>query len=176
MTCLLSKWWNTDISFYSTSTLLTLKTLTVETPKMDGSIPFSDTLLSSGPCKSLLTTVYRKPIHTDYYHHWKSYHNLSAEYSVFNTLTHKPRTFCAKPQLLHKEEEHIKGALLRCKYPSWTLNRLKKKSNRKYYTTQDHINISNNNTNNNNCNNNHSNIHMVPYTKVYMKVSRTFVV
>ena len=39
---------------------------------------------------------------------------LSAKYSVFNTLTHRARAFCGNTQLLHKEEEHIKGAILMC--------------------------------------------------------------
>ena len=66
-------------------------------------------------------------------------------------------TVCANPQLLHNEEEHIKGALQRCKYSICMLNRFKIQRNHKYNTTQ-----ANNNTNNNDYNN----IHMVlPYTK-----------
>ena len=47
--------------------------------------PFSflDTLLSPGPDNTSLTTVYRKPTHTNQYQHWDSHHNVSAKYSVF---------------------------------------------------------------------------------------------
>ena len=47
---------------------------------------------------------------------------MSAKYSVFNTLTHRARTVFANPQLLHKEGEHIRDALIMCKYPTWALN------------------------------------------------------
>ena len=56
------------------------------------SIPFLDTFVTPGPDNTLLITVYRKPIHTDQYLHWDSYHNLSAKYSVFNT--HTQRNVC----------------------------------------------------------------------------------
>ena len=61
---------------------------------------------------------------------------------VINTLTHRARTVCVKSQLLHKEEEYIKGALLRCEYLNWALNRLKIKSSHTYNTTQTHNNTS----------------------------------
>ena len=82
---------------------------TTETPKSDRFIPFLDTFVSPGPDNSLLTTVYRKLSHTEQCHHWDSYHNLYTKYSVFGTLTHRTRTVYANLQLLHKQEEHIKG-------------------------------------------------------------------
>ena len=87
----------------------------IDSPNTDGSIPFFDALVSPGPDNTLFTAVYRKPSHTAQNLHWESYHNCSAKYSLFNTYTHWARTDCANTQLLHKEEEHIKGALLRCK-------------------------------------------------------------
>ena len=97
---------------------------TAETFKSGGSIPFQDALVSSGPDHTLLTTAYRKPTHTDQYLHQDSHHNLSALHSVCNTLTHRTRTVCTNQQLLHKEKEHIKGILQRCRHPNWALNRL----------------------------------------------------
>ena len=75
---------------------------TAEDPNTDGFLLFLDTLVTSGPDNTLLTTVHRKPSHTDQYLQWDSQHNLSAEYNVFNTLTHIARTVCAKPQLVTK--------------------------------------------------------------------------
>ena len=90
---------------------------TAEEPNTDGSIPFLDNLAPPGPDNRLLTTGYRKPTHTNQYLHWESHHSLSA------------RTTCVNSPLLHKEGEHIKGALQRCKFPNWGLTRLKIKSN-----------------------------------------------
>ena len=67
--------------------------------------------LSPGPDYLLLTTIYRKPIHTDQCCHLDSHHNLSAKYSVFSTLTHMARTVCANPKLLYKEKKQHKGGL-----------------------------------------------------------------
>ena len=60
------------------------------------------------------TTVYSKPTHTYKYLHLDNHHKLSAEYSVFNILTHRARTVCGTPQLLLKENEHIRKILSRC--------------------------------------------------------------
>ena len=75
------------------------------------------------------TTVFRKPTHTDMYLHWDSYHHLSANYSVINTLRHREKTVLSGKQLLTEEEDHLYNALNRCKYPLWAWNRtnIKKK-------------------------------------------------
>ena len=87
---------------------------------------------------------------------------------MFSPFTHRTKAVCANPQLLHKEEEHIRDALIRYKYPTWVLNRLKSKNNHKYSNTQACSSSRDNSTSPNNTNNqnNHSFIHMVvPYTK-----------
>ena len=94
-------------------------------PSSNGSIPFLDTLVSPGPNNTLLASVHRKLTHVDQYLHWDSCHGLSANYSVFKTLTHRTKTVCTNQQLLKEEEEHIRKVLHRCKYPTWALNRLK---------------------------------------------------
>ena len=38
---------------------------TIEEPNQEGTLPFPDTLVFPGPNNSLVTTVYRKPTHTD---------------------------------------------------------------------------------------------------------------
>ena len=92
---------------------------TSENPNPDWSIPFLDTLVMPQPDGSIKTTVFRKPTHTDMYLHWDSYYQLSAKYSVINTLRHRAKTVCSTKQLLTEEEDHLYNALRRCKYPLW---------------------------------------------------------
>ena len=58
---------------------------------------------------------------------WDSQHNLSAKCSSLKTHTYRASTVCTTLQLILKEEEHIRKALTRCKYPTWVLNSLKAK-------------------------------------------------
>ena len=69
--------------------------VTVEVPNNNGSIPFLGTLVTLVPYSILLTSVYRKPTQTNQYLNWDSHHNLSAKYSVFNTLIYRARTIKA---------------------------------------------------------------------------------
>ena len=108
---------------------------TTEDAKADGSIPFLDTIVMPQPDNSLLTSVYRKPTHTDLYLHWNSHHHLSAKVSVIYTLKHSTRTVCSNQQLL-KKEEHLNRALRRCNYPEWDLTRASIKQNKKTSTNQ----------------------------------------
>ena len=78
---------------------------TVEDNKEDGSIPFLDTIVKPEVDGSLSITVYRKPTHTDQYLQWDSHHNLSAKFSVINTLSHRAQTVCSNPELLKQEKE-----------------------------------------------------------------------
>ena len=75
------------------------------------------------------TTVYRKATHTEWYLQWDSHHNITAKYSVDNTLTHRAKTVCSTHQLLQKEEEHLREALKKYKHPNWALIRVKIKNN-----------------------------------------------
>ena len=130
--------------------------LTSEDAKPDGSIPFLDTIVLPQPDNSLLASVYRKPTHTDLYLQWDSHHQLSAKFSVINTLRHRDRTDCSNKQLLKEEEDHLNWALSNCKYSAWAWNREK-------------LPINNNRTNKNK-NNKNSNIKNKPYIVVpYMK-------
>ena len=120
---------------------------TQERPDTEVSFPFLDILVSPGADNTLPTTVYRTLIPTDQSLYWESHHDLLAKYSVFNTLTHWARTICAKPQLLHKEEEQVRKAIIRTKYPRWALNRLQTKNNHRYSNTQAHTSTNNTNSN-----------------------------
>ena len=90
---------------------------TLEGTQGNGSIPFLDTLVTPEADNSLSFTVYCKPTHTDQYLQWDSHHNLSAKYSVIGTLTHRAKTVCTKPELLQKELQHLREAMVKCKYP-----------------------------------------------------------
>ena len=96
---------------------------TSEDAKLDGSLSFLDTIVLPQPDNSLLTSVYRKPTHTDLYQQWDSHHHLSAKFSVINTLRHRARTVCSNTQLLKEEEDHLNRALSKCNYPTRALNR-----------------------------------------------------
>ena len=65
---------------------------TTDDAKADVSIPFLDTVVMSQSDNSLLTSVNRKPTHTDLYLQWDSHHHLSAQFSVINTLKHRAKT------------------------------------------------------------------------------------
>ena len=68
MTPLPSKRQSIASSPYITATpLIPHIQLTVEVPNNNGPIPFLDTLVTPGPEYILLTSVYRKPTHTDQY-------------------------------------------------------------------------------------------------------------
>ena len=73
---------------------------TVEDNKKDGFIPFLDTIVKPEADGSLSITVYRKPTDTDQYLQWDSHHHLSAKFSVINTLSHRAKTVCSRPELL----------------------------------------------------------------------------
>ena len=84
---------------------------TTEDAITDGSIPFLDTILMPQSGGSLLTSVYRKPPHTDQYLLWNSHYHLLAKFSVINILKHRARTVCSNVPLLQEEEDHLNKAL-----------------------------------------------------------------
>ena len=131
---------------------------TTENAKPDGSISFLDTIVMPQLDNSLLTSVYRKPTHTDLYLQCNSHHHLSAKCSVINTLKHRAKTFCSNQQLLKKNEGYLNKALRSCMYLIWALNRVNIKQRK------------NNKTSNNINKNDTGNINSKPYIVVpYMK-------
>ena len=94
---------------------------TVGDNKEDRSIPFLDTIVKPEVDGGLSITV-RKPTHTDYYLQWDSHHNLSAKFSVINTLSHRALTVCSNPELLKIEKEHLRKCSLNVNIPNglWT--------------------------------------------------------
>ena len=89
-----------------------------------GVIPFLDTLVKPEADNSLGIKVYCKPTHTDQYLQWDSHHNLSVKCSVIGALAHRAKSVCTTPELLNEELQHLKEALVRCKYPRWAINKV----------------------------------------------------
>ena len=115
---------------------------TTEDAIADGSIPFLDTIVMPQPDNSFLTSVYRKPTHTDLYLHWDSHYHLSAKFSVINTLKHRARTVCSNHHLLKEENDHLNKALKRCMCPAWALNQVNINQNKnKQGTNKNKTNI-----------------------------------
>ena len=90
---------------------------TAEDQRNDGAMPFLDILVTPGRDGSLSTSVYRKPTHTDLCLQWDSHHTLTSKHSMIGTLQHRAQTICSSPQLLQKEEQHLKKALMNCTTP-----------------------------------------------------------
>ena len=63
----------------------------------------------------------------DQYLQWDIHHHLPAKCSVMNTLTHRAKTVCNKPELLQKEKDHLRQALTHCKYPKWAIDRVERR-------------------------------------------------
>ena len=140
--------------------------LTMEEPIQDGSLPFLDTKVSPGPNNTLITTVYRKPTHTDQYLHWDCNHFTGAKHSVYNTLAHRAKIVSHRQWTLKKELDHIREALQACHFPSWSLNKLQQKFEHKHQTNSEPSPMDIQPTNNNVSNNNNSNKNIsivVPY-------------
>ena len=100
---------------------------TLEDNKEDGAIPFLDTIVKPEANGGLSITVYRNPTHMDQYIQWASHHHLSAKYSVINTLTHRAKTVCNKPELFQKEMDYLRKALIHCKSPKSVIDRVENK-------------------------------------------------
>ena len=118
---------------------------TIEESKDDGSIPFLDTIITPETDGTFTIGVYRKPTHIDLYLPCDSNHNLSAKYSVINTLTHRAYTICSTPQLLESELQHLEEVLGQCKYPKQAIKKIfqqqqekKRRDNKKQTPTSKH--------------------------------------
>ena len=90
---------------------------TEEEPPPEGTLPFLNTLLAPAPSNTLITKVYRKPIHMEQYLHWDSNHFIAAKHGVYNTLAHRVKIVSTKQESLHKELNHIRKSLQACHVP-----------------------------------------------------------
>ena len=89
---------------------------TIELPGTGG-LPFLDILTKPTP-KSIESTVYRKPTHTDRYLDYNSNHPISAKQSVIHTVIHRAKQVCSTPEFLAKEMEHLNKVLQDNHYPT----------------------------------------------------------
>ena len=111
---------------------------------------------------SLLTTVYRKPTHTNQYLQWDSQHAISAKYSVISTLFHRAKDGCSTKEQLEEEHKNIQKVLTSCKYPRWAVHRVGMKTNAP-------VKPQNNNNNNNQKDTNYRIINRRGYITVLYK-------
>ena len=77
---------NTTMHHFTGPTYTYTYTIHHRGKKQEGALPFLYTLVSPGPHNTLVTTVYRKPTHTDQYLHWNSNHFITTKNSAYNTL------------------------------------------------------------------------------------------
>ena len=134
---------------------------TVEEPDQEGSLPFLDTLVSTGTNNSLITSVYGKPTHRDKYLPCDSNYFIIAKHSVFNTLAHRAKVVSTNQQSLHIELEHMRKALQACSFPPWALNSLQQKFNCKHNIHNGQNSTGNQPNNNDSGTNNNKNISIV---------------
>ena len=118
-------------------------------PTQQGSFPFLDTLVTIEQDNTFITSVYRKPAHTDQYLHWDSNHHITAKQSMFNTLAHRAKVVTSTQDKQGKELQHITTALQQCQFPNWALNQ--------WYHKLINLNQPNNNNNNTSSNNQQDN-------------------
>ena len=97
---------------------------TVEGNQENGAIPFLDALVKPEADNSLSISLWRKPTHTEQYLQWDSHHNLAAKYSGISTLIYRAKTVCTGPELFNKELQHLREALIKCKYPKWAIDKV----------------------------------------------------
>ena len=94
---------------------------TIEPPNEQGAIPFLDTFPRPSGNK-IITSVYRKPTHTDRYLDFNSNHPKSAKRAVVRALTNRAKNVCSSPELLAEEMDHLGKVLKYNNYPKWMID------------------------------------------------------
>ena len=62
------------------------------------------------------------------------------KFSVINTLSHRAKTVCSRPELLQQEVDHLRKAFTKCKYPKWALDKVEKRLSKSTSETIDGVN------------------------------------
>ena len=89
------------------------------------SLPMLDARMCREDSGTVSVEVYRKKTHTDQYLAFTSNHPLNHKLSVVRTLIDRSNTIVTKQEKRTQEEEHIRGALQKCGYPRWTIDKVK---------------------------------------------------
>ena len=88
-------------------------------------LSFMDTYNKRQEDGTIITTIYRKPTHTNQYLDFASNHHISHKLSVPKTLLKRADTLITLEEDIKKEEKTVKHALKQCGYPDWSIERKK---------------------------------------------------
>ena len=67
-------------------------------------------------------------LHTDQYLHWDSHLQVTAKYSIINTLHHRDKAVSSTSELLRTNKEWLSEVLTKFKYPLWPLDMLEQEN------------------------------------------------
>jgi len=96
----------------------------------DGLLPFLDVKVCRDAGGSLLTSVYRKPTHTDRYLDFRSHHPTCHKASVVNCLTRRAITHSSNVELKNAELRRTKTVLKENGYPEKFITRRRRPDRR----------------------------------------------
>ena len=83
----------------------------------DAQLAFLDVLVIWNPDRTLATSVYRKPTHTDRYLDFQSHHLIAHKLAVIRTLNHRAKNLPSTPTAIAEEERRVAQALKKNGYP-----------------------------------------------------------
>ena len=87
-------------------------------------LPFLDVLVQRQD-NQLVTSVYRKPTHTDQYLHFTSNHPLQVKKGIISTLTRRAKNICSTTPALESELEHLRRVFITYnQYPPQLVNNI----------------------------------------------------
>jgi hypothetical protein len=90
----------------------------------DHSISFLDVFVTRDSDGNFITSVYRKPTHSDRYLHYSSNHPIQQKVSAIHTLKYRALAYCSEKSDLEKELSHLQQTFLMNGYPEKLLNRI----------------------------------------------------
>ena len=92
-------------------------------------ISFLDIEINVKEDGSIKFKIYRKNTHTDQYLNFESNHHISQKLGIINTFQHRINNIITDEEDKTEERKRVKNKLKNCKYPEWSFNRKKRKSN-----------------------------------------------
>ena len=80
----------------------------------------------------LMTSVFRKKTHTEWYLNFRSYHHPCIKTGIISYLKNRAHNICSE-EALETEVKHLTTAFQSNRYPSWVIHRalIKEKKSRK---------------------------------------------